>query len=66
MGCGPCPELWSISRRTKPGGLRLALFDEFVDDWLGAITGFTHPLVEESLNRRERLHAGAPVRRGRR
>ena len=51
MGCGPCPELWSISRRTKPGGLRLALFDEFVDDWLGAITGFTHPLVEESLNR---------------
>lgn len=51
MGCGPCPELWSISRRTAPGGLRLALFDEFLDDWSDVIDGFTRPLVEASLNR---------------
>ena len=51
MGCGPCPELWSIARRTRPGALCLTLFDEFLDDWRPAITDFTRPLVEKSLNR---------------
>ena len=49
MGCGPCPELWSISRWVRAASVKLSLFDEHLLDWFSTVEHFTRPLVERSL-----------------
>ena len=50
MGCGPCPELWSISRWIQAGSVELTLFDEDLPNWFPTVEYFTRPLVERSLS----------------
>ena len=47
VGCGPAPELWSLSRFVG-GSAVLTLVDQEMDIWRPVIEDFTVPLVEQT------------------